>query len=272
VLARLAHALLGAVPAGLTGRSRTLRGAAPVVEWLVALVGRPLEGKSVVIPRGEGRGAAFRAERRSLAWITGKVEPEVQSALGRLLRPGDTFLDVGASIGFYTILGGRLVGAAGRVIAFEPSPDAAAAARVNAGLNGLEDVLVLEAALSDTDGEAFLERLGQPTATLVEEPSTTTVRVPTTTLDAFLAAHPDLTPTVVKIDVEGHEAAVLRGMRSTLAHVRPTVIVEMHGDRGFLATLEEAGYTSTVLERYASVAEAPWWAHVLGTPPDATGR
>ena len=265
MLARIPQALLSAVPASLIARSRTSRGGASRIEPLVALLGRPLEGASVTIRHGEARGLRFRAERRSLAWITGKVEPEVQTALRSLLRPGDTFVDVGAGVGFFTVLAARLVGPAGRVIAFEPAPDGAATIRLNAALNGFDHVEVVAAALSDRDGDALLAGAGEPTATLEVAPGADARgrRVPIATLDSFLADRDDVAPAVVKVDVEGHESAVLRGMRSTLHRLRPALIVEMHGDRSFLEALESAGYVCSPIEPYPTLDEAPWWAHVL---------
>ena len=265
MLARLAHAVLSAVPARLVGRSRT-SGGASAAESLVAIVGRPLEGKTVLIPHGEARGAAFRAERASLAWITGNVEPEVQRVLRGHLSPGATFLDVGASVGFFTVLGARLVGPAGRAVAFEPNPSACAAIRANADLNGLENVEIVVQALSDREGEGFLEGSPAATASLVAEQTAAAVRVRTTSLDRFLAERPELAPDLVKIDVEGHESAALRGMAATLKSVRPVVIVEMHGEREFLSILEDADYACSVVEGGGLLAEAPWWAHVLALP------
>jgi FkbM family methyltransferase len=271
LLARLAHVVLSAVPARLIGRSRT-SGRASIAERLVAIVGRPLEGKTVVIPHGAARGAAFRAERASLSWITGKVELEVQGALRDHLGPGSTFLDVGASVGFYTVLGARLVGPAGRAVAFEPNASACAAIRANADLNGLENVEIVVQALSDREGEGFLEGSAAATASLVAEPTTAAMRVRRTSLDRFLAERPELAPDVVKIDVEGHESAALRGMTTTLKSVRPVVIVEMHGDREFLSILEDADYACSVVEGGGLLADAPWWAHVLALPPTPARR
>ena len=243
-----------------------------MAERLVAIVGRPLEGKTVVIRHGAARGASFRAERASLAWITGKVEPEVQQVLRGHLRPGSTFLDVGASVGFFTVLGARLVGPTGRAVAFEPNASACKAIRANADLNGLENVEIVVQAVSDREGEAFLDGSAAATATLVAEQTTAAVRVRTTSLDGFLADRPELAPDVVKIDVEGHESAALRGMTATLRSVRPVVIVEMHGDREFLSILEDADYACSVVEGSGVLAEAPWWAHVLALPPTRAGR
>src|SRR5918998_6796872 len=66
--------------------------------------------------------------------VRGTLEPPVQEALRRLIAPGAVFYDIGANVGFFTILGSRLVGPAGRVLAFEPVPWCAEAVRTNAAL------------------------------------------------------------------------------------------------------------------------------------------
>ena len=124
---------------------------------------------------------------------------------------------------------------------------------------------VVAAALSDRDGVALLAGAGEPTATLevAQGADARGRRVPIATLDAFLADRDDVAPAVVKVDVEGHESAVLRGMRSTFHRLRPALIIEMHGDRSFLEALESAGYVCSSIEPYPTLDEAPWWAHVL---------
>jgi FkbM family methyltransferase len=266
LLASVAETLLSSVPAAVVGRSRTLPAGSSRIASLVALAARPVEGRPLVVRHGEARGLQLRADRRSVAWITGKVEPEVQHALRRLLPSGGTFVDIGAGIGFFAALGARIVGPTGRVIAFEPSSAAAGAARDNCALNRLENVEIVELAVSDGEGRRFLARPGEPTATLEGAPAASAVEVSTVSLDHFLAQRPRLVPSLVKIDVEAHEAQVLRGMHETLSRVRPTLIIEMHGDSSFVRTLEGAGYGCSVLEGAGSVATAPWWAHVLAVP------
>ena len=76
-----------------------------------------------------------------------------------------------------------------------------------------------------------------------------------------------LRPDVVKIDVEGAEVGVLRGMAHTLEHARPTLIVELHGTREEVAeALDRAGYEHRAIEGGAPTREAPWWAHILARP------
>ena len=137
----------------------------------------------------------------------------------------------------------------------------------NAALNGFVHVTVVEQAVSDVAGTAFLDRPGEATAALAREPAPGAIQVPTTPLDAFLALWSGEAPALVKIDVEGHESAVLAGMRELLEAVRPVVLVELHGDRGAVRTLEEAGYAIALVGSSGSIAEAPAGAHVLAVPP-----
>jgi FkbM family methyltransferase len=230
---------------------------------------RPLYERAWAVKTGVAAGLLLRGERRSVAWLTGKVEPEVQRALAEHLRPGSTFVDVGAGIGFFTVLAGRRVGRDGRVVAFEPGPANAAAVRANAKLNGLGNVRVVESAVSSAEGSAFLVDADAPTAALTDRPAPGATAVPTTSLDTFLQAHRDVVPHVVKIDVEGHEDAVVRGMARTLAVHRPSVVVELHGDTAAVRFLEAAGYRTTLLERASSPEAARRWGHVLATRDDA---
>lgn len=262
---RLVLAVLGLVPEGALRRARRRARGVSVLEPLVALAARPFRGRPAAVRTGPARGLRLRVEPRSLAWLTGKVEPEVQRALHERLRPGDTVVDAGASIGFHSLLASRLVGPTGTVVSFEPNPADAASLRANAGLNGLANVVVVEQALSSTAATAFLDRPGEATARLRRTATPGALQVPTTSLDAYLTAS-RLAPALVKIDVEGHEADVLQGMAATLAKSRPVLIVEMHGDRAFLAQLERAGYRCDALGPFASLEQAPWWAHVLAVP------
>src|SRR5882757_11121436 len=79
--------------------------------------------------------------------VRGTLEPPVQEALRRLLAPGDVFYDIGANVGFFTILGARLVGPQGHVVAFEPVPACARAVGRNIELNGFAHAEIREAAV-----------------------------------------------------------------------------------------------------------------------------
>jgi FkbM family methyltransferase len=233
--------------------------------------------------RGNGRGLRVRFGASALMRVVASIESDVEDAFLSLLRPGDVVYDVGANIGWYGLLAARRVGPAGRVIAFEPSVENAAHVQRNAHINGLGNVAVICAALTDRDGwmtfmqrgslegriekddcEAQAERRAKRT---VEVEGRTPV--PITKLDTWLAQTGEPAPNVVKIDVEGAEVGVLRGMTQTLRSAKPTLVIELHGTRVEVADLlDSVDYEHTVIESNVPTRQAPWWAHVLAHPKD----
>jgi FkbM family methyltransferase len=187
-------------------------------------------------------------------------EPELYAAFKAVLRPGTTVLDVGASFGLYAIAAARAVGPAGRVYGFEPASRSASALRRHVQWNGVADrVEVVEAAAAERSGHAtFFEQKTSFLASLVESAArqderrgasaVVPRRVPTVSLDHFCRAR-GLKPDVVKIDVEGAEARVLRGAREILRARRARLFLEVHlrfggdGERPeALTDLEAAGW------------------------------
>jgi FkbM family methyltransferase len=205
----------------------------PVVGAIWSRASRPLRWRPVPILSGPGRGLRINLHGSAVAFATGTAERPLQSALLSELRPGATFFDVGANVGFMTIIAARLVGPAGRVVAFEPVPENVAAIRENLALNGIDWVDVHETAVARQAGSAslvvsnvsaFSRLTSVPAPSSVRE----TIEVAVTSIDEFLASNPQRAPDVVKIDVEGAELEVIEGMRSTLAEHRPVVLCEIH--------------------------------------------
>jgi FkbM family methyltransferase len=167
--------------------------------------------------------------------LTGLYEAPVQAAVAAELRAGDVVLDVGANIGFLTVLAARLVGPAGRVVAFEPVPGNAQLVRRNAALNRQTQVEVVPAAVGDRDGTATLvlaRHAGGAALEGADRPPDACgeLSVPVVTLDGWLAANAGRLPgpvRLVKIDVEGAEAAALRGADALLRGQRPLVLLEV---------------------------------------------
>jgi len=167
-------------------------------------------------------------------FVSGSYEPNEFAWLGTLLEPGMNVLDVGANEGLYALFAAQRVGAAGRVLAFEPSPREFHVLERNLALNGLSNVAVIRAAASDRDGAARLriaeaDHAGQSTlgqfAYPIDQVGNETVRlrridgvVDELALDAI---H------LMKVDVEGAEVAVLRGAWETLARDRPCLLIEV---------------------------------------------
>jgi FkbM family methyltransferase len=149
------------------------------------------------------------------------------------LRPGATFVDVGANVGFFSIPAAKRI-QHGRVFAFEPTAFTFDALRHNAALNKLTNLHSFCYAVSDFVGEAALSvnakdkdglnTLGKPVHSDAEVVERTTV--PVTTLDRFLAENSIAHVDVMKIDVEGGELFVLRGARDLLARSAPLILFE----------------------------------------------
>jgi FkbM family methyltransferase len=194
-------------------------------------------------------------------YFTGAYEPRLMHLIQRELRPGDVMVDIGAHIGVHaltTALRLRTLGS-GRVIAFEPAADSAAALRRAASRNRLA-VEVVETALGDSDGtaELFSDTLYGPADAGVRShfgDGDRVQTVPLTSFDAWAARVGLERVNLVKVDVEGAEIAVLRGMYASLRSLRPRlVVVEINrvvmergpGDETSLRhILAECGYSSS---------------------------
>jgi len=168
----------------------------------------------------------------SMALYHGLYDIEEMSFLLAWLRPGDTFVDVGANDAPYSLLATSLDGV--RSVAFEPDDQASGRARVNAELNGVQDRLdLVAAAVGDRDGRALLTDDHLPTSHLVEAGAPTssgmaTREVPILRLDTYDAGEGLGRVRLVKVDAEGHEVAVLRGAAAVLERDRPALVVEVN--------------------------------------------
>jgi FkbM family methyltransferase len=185
---------------------------------------------------------------RSIEMYGEYFESEVQ-VFRRFLAPGDVALDVGSNIGTHTLAMARLVGPAGRVIAFEPQRLVFQTLCANVAINSLDNVQCVNAAVGDAPG--WLE-LSDPDPGVENNFGGAAVdmltgaahapRVPSLPLDDFLNVD---RLKLVKIDVEGMEAAVLRGGRMQISRFRPVMYVEnAFPDKSpeLIALLADLGY------------------------------
>jgi FkbM family methyltransferase len=242
---------------------------------------RAIEGRrTVTIAQGAAAGLKFRGARAGLSFADGLYERPVQRALGDALRPRDVFIDIGANVGFFTILGARLVGPSGSVYAFEPLTENAEAVRRNAALNSFGHVLVREEAISDASGEARIyltEHDGGATLCstgIVPIDVTGETVVQRRALDELIAQGEVRPPSLIKLDVEGAELEALRGMKDTLIRHRPKILYEVDdGDRKILEQrhgeirefLSALGYAIVPLE--SSYPDLAWHVvHCLASP------
>lgn len=156
-------------------------------------------------------------------------EPEFQR-LAEWVQPGDWVVDVGANIGHYTCELSRLVQASGRVFSFEPIPHTFELLAANVALLRDSNVTLLNAALSDNmrvvgmSLPTFDSGLGNfYQASITGDSRHVTYRVAALTLDSLGLSQ---MPVLIKIDAEGHEFQVLKGMQSILRNAGPRLIVE----------------------------------------------
>ncbi len=156
-----------------------------------------------------------------------KFEERTTDVMRKLVRTGDTVLDIGADIGYYACLAAKLAGPSGRVFAFEPNPRSFGFLEKNIATNGFANVTLVPKALSDKRGSLPFYENGPHSSLGYDRfaegaPSRMVEVLP---LDEFFSTQ---TPriAVVKIDVEGSEGRVLRGMRNVLAK-NPNVKVIM---------------------------------------------
>jgi len=252
---RLKTALCGAVrrfPAA-RGRWRALRA-----------IGR-LPGPPYAAVRAFGTDFAFDLREDYERWMAlGQYEPELAGLLRRALRPGDACVDVGAQLGYTAAQAVEAVGPEGRAVLFEPDPRPFAELRRSFG--GRSGCELVQAACSDHPGTVTFNLAGTVGhSRVVEDGRDWNVRqlseVPTVVLDDWLEARAVGRIRLLKMDIEGHELAALRGLRRTLeAGAIDVLVMESNAhlqrqngyEPGHLhAMMTRAGYAGAFLERRA---------------------
>jgi len=184
-------------------------------------------------------------------------EPEVFTKILECLSSGDTYIDAGANIGFYSVLASRKVGPSGRVLPIEMMPETCAILRKHLEMNGCENAEVIETALSDAEGEfvdAFLPRSQCGQASLTRNPDKSEkIRVQTRTLDR-VAAEIDRVR-LLKLDLEGVELQALQGARKLLDRVDAICFEDREGDSPVRPFLQGLGFSLSPLGKADVFAE-----------------
>jgi len=188
-----------------------------------------------------------------LARAMGLYERNKVKAMRSFLKPGMTFIDVGANKGDFSLLAASLVGDRGEVLTFEPEPENCKWIRRSIELNGYRNVRLYEVALGDTQGQAQLylgEKSGWHTL-LPSQPfrNVATISILKRTLDSILEETNHRYVNLIKIDVEGAELEALRGAYHTLSNNRDIVLlIDTHPQLGVSPVevcdfLKELGFT-----------------------------
>jgi FkbM family methyltransferase len=270
---RMALATVGRTPTGV----RTWVYRHPTIwNFLAKMIGRMVPaGESTVVDVRVGPNAGLKLAIDQTTpryyWLDPSYESAVVGVLNEWTKPGMCVADIGAHIGFMTMVLSRRVGSSGEVLSVEPSPPSVLQLRRNVGLNHLTNVKVIQAAISDATGEAQFSILPFATTSHIvsgrvedSEAGATMVSVPLARLDDLVfGADGSGGIDVVKIDVEGHEGAVLRGGTRVINELRPKLLIEIHTPSALadcLKQLREARYeisTVTADEYYRRAISDP---------------
>lgn len=206
-------------------------------KWLQTLAGHPTgdawgrlrNGLAVRVNLDDFNGRA--------AYFAGDTDRKISWLCQRIVRPGDTVIDVGANIGIVTLTLAKLVGPRGRVFSFDPNPYVVQLLRQSIERNGLANVHLEQCAIGDEEGELVLQvpQGHSGRASLVRHTASngsTEVRVLVRTLSDLVPATVERVR-LLKIDVEGFEPQVLRGASRLFRESPPdVVIVELNDSRG----------------------------------------
>lgn len=267
----LAPRLLSCVPVSLR---RRVIGRPESPSRLATLLHRFLNRKS------PSRKTAFRCKgplagyRMYIDWaqfrsfVYGTWEPEIVAPILANVKRGMTAVDIGAHIGYYTLLLSKCVGSAGRVISYEPLPANFALLRQNIELNGLRQVQAFPQAVFSQCAELELngpnDAANPGTASLVCDTGGKRSAVSAVTLDSVMADL-GLRPDFIKIDVEGAETDVLLGAKETIARWHPKMLIELHHFNGNLAGHPTPGLLTSWRYSIHWIERRPWTSHILAT-------
>jgi FkbM family methyltransferase len=191
-----------------------------------ARTGAPRTVEVIFDPRDE-------LSRQWYFWGYSGYEPATTKLLQTLLNTRSCVLDVGANIGYYALLAASMVEGRGQVHAFEPAPEVFRSLRQNVDLNHFRSLKINEMAVSDLDGELRLfvplDLAARTNASLVEGfvENVRPVNVPSVRLDTYCEANQIERVDLLRVDVEGAEVAVLRGIGTLLQSCQPDIVCEV---------------------------------------------
>lgn len=179
------------------------------------------------IMRGRLRGRKWIVGSSNHGCWLGTYEFEQRVAFEATVTESSVVFDVGAHVGFYTLLASVLVGPAGKVFAFEPLPRNLRYLTRHLQLNGIDNVTVVEAAVSNISGAACFEE--GPTTAMGRISPKGVLNVRTIALDELVQSGELPSPDYIKMDIEGAEFAALWGAKSILEQSHPTLFLATHG-------------------------------------------
>jgi FkbM family methyltransferase len=235
----------------------------------------------VVVSAGGLAGAKLWLDLQSEKdyWL-GTYEVDLQQAIRQQLQPGWVVYDVGANIGYISLLLARAVGPQGQVHAFEALPENLERLRHHVGANGLETrVRVNAVAVAAESGPVtFLigpsGSMGKVSGSAGREGQhRSAIQVESISLDDYIYRLGNPPPQAIKMDIEGGEVLALKGMGRILAEARPLVFLELHGPQAARVawdTFNQAGYKicrmQPDLPQVTALKDLDWKAYLVAVP------
>ena len=233
----------------------------PAARGLVKAVGvRTSQGcfgqRVVSIPLGGHRSLQLTDVDESylafqLFWHGGDYyEPITRLLLEQMIQKGDIFVDIGAHVGFFSLVVGQSAEGV-KIVAFEPNPRNFQTLEANLKANSLKHVVCEPAAISDRDGSGILYLTDSDmSASLMKDfqaqdtKQVGEIEVRTRTVDSYFRTAGLKGRMILKVDIEGHEPAFFRGAMNTLAHYKPDIILEVLYDMDptLVSDLKKLGY------------------------------
>jgi len=198
----------------------------------------------VRILQGELRGKKWVSGSSDHGCWLGSYEYEKQRLFTQCISPGSVVFDIGAHVGFYTLLASTLAGGDGTVIAFEPVPDNLIYLRRHLCLNHIENVKIIEAAVTDEEGKVAFQKSGSSSTGSVS--SSGAYLVSSVSIDGLFSRAQIPNPSIIKMDIEGGEYRALLGARNLLTEQHPIIFLATHGQdvhRSCCDYLVSLGYT-----------------------------
>ena len=212
-------------------------------------------------------------------WL-GTYEPDLQQAAAHFIQPGMTVYDVGANIGYISLMAAALNAPQGKVFSFEALPANIERLKVNIALNGLEErIAVQDAAVVDKGGDVTFYMhhsgaMGKAAGSAGrDEQYQRSIKVAGVALDDFIFAQGQPAPDLIKLDIEGGEGLALAGMPRILEEIRPVFLIELHGEeaaRQVWDILVEKGYGMHQMRHkfpvIGSLQDLDWKSYVVALP------
>ena len=206
----------------------------------------------VTVAGGELAGAKVLLDMQTEKdyWL-GTYEMNLQQAIRAWAQPGMVAYDVGANIGYVSLLLAKRVGENGHVYSFEPLPGNQERWQKNVALNPNVNVRLIPKAVADKEGETIFwvhasGGMGKLQGSVGKNAEyENKIEVETISLDDFVYKEKNVAPNLVKIDIEGGEVLALKGMQRLLKETKPILLIELHGPEAANATwtvLREADY------------------------------